>query len=127
MNLRQLRYFCAVVDAGSGAADAEAVFVAPTAISMQLTQLEGHLGGELFDRSRRPMELTSLGKYFYPRAKELLSHAGRLDDETRDIAAGKRGWLGIGFVRSTTFSVLPTAVRKFRQSCPEVHLDLVEV
>ena len=44
-------------------------------------------------------------------------HAGRLDDETRDIAAGKRGWLGIGFVRSTTFSVLPSAVRKFRESC----------
>jgi DNA-binding transcriptional LysR family regulator len=127
MNLRQIRYFCTIVEAGSATLAAEALFVAPTAISMQLAQLEEHLGGELFDRSRRPMELTSLGKYFYPRAKELLSHAGRLDDETRDIAAGKRGWLGIGFVRSTTFSVLPTAVRKFRQSCPEVHLDLVEV
>ncbi|MBK5186012.1 LysR family transcriptional regulator [Burkholderia sp. R-69749] len=94
---------------------------------MQLAHLEEHLGGELFDRSRRPMELTSLGRYFYPRAKELLSHAGRLDDEARGIASGKRGWLGIGFVRSTTFTVLPTAVRKFRESCPEVHLDLIEV
>jgi DNA-binding transcriptional LysR family regulator len=127
MNLRQLRYFCAVVDAGSAAAAAEALFVAPTAISMQLTQLEGHLGGELFDRSRRPMELTSLGKYFYPRAKELLSHAGRLDDEAKGIASGKRGWLGIGFVRSTSFSVLPTTIREFRKACPEVHLDLLEV
>ncbi|AMU18529.1 LysR family transcriptional regulator [Burkholderia cenocepacia] len=127
MNLRQIRYFCAVVDAGSAALAAEVLFVAPTAISMQLAQLEAHLGGELFDRSRRPMELTSLGKYFYPRAKELLSHVGRLDDEARGIAAGKRGWLGVGFVRSTTFSVLPRAIRRFRESCPEVHLDLVEV
>lgn len=127
MNLRQIRYFCTVVEAGSAVLAAETLFVAPTAISMQLAQLEDHLGGELFDRSRRPMELTSLGKYFYPRAKELLSHAGRLDDETRGIASGKRGWLGVGFVRSTTFTVLPTAVRKFRESCPEVHLDLVEV
>lgn len=127
MNLRQIRYFCAVVEAGSATLAAQVLFVAPTAISMQLGQLEEHLGGELFDRSRRPMELTSLGKYFYPRAKELLSHAGRLDDEARGIASGKRGWLGIGFVRSTTFTVLPTAVRKFRESCPEVHLDLIEV
>ena len=127
MNLRQIRYFCAVVEAGSATLAAEALFVAPTAISMQLAQLEEHLGGELFDRSRRPMELTSLGKYFYPRAKELLSHLGQLDDEARGIASGKRGWLGVGFVRSTTFTVLPTAVRKFRESCPEVHLDLIEV
>ncbi|MGT2476567.1 LysR family transcriptional regulator [Paraburkholderia terrae] len=127
MNLRQIRYFCTVVEAGSAVLAAETLFVAPTAISMQLAQLEDHLGGELFDRSRRPMELTSLGKYFYPRAKELLSHAVRLDDETRGIASGKRGWLGVGFVRSTTFTVLPTAVRKFRESCPDVHLDLVEV
>jgi LysR family transcriptional regulator, benzoate and cis,cis-muconate-responsive activator of ben and cat genes len=126
MNLRQVRYFCAVVEAGSATSAADALHVAPTAISMQLAQLEAHLGGELFDRSRRPMELTSLGKYFYPRAKELLSHAGRLDDEARGIASGQRGWLGIGFVRSVSYSVLPAAVRRFRESCPDVHLDLVE-
>jgi DNA-binding transcriptional LysR family regulator len=79
MNLRQIRYFCTVVEAGSAVLAAETLFVAPTAISMQLAQLEDHLGGELFDRSRRPMELTSLGKYFYPRAKELLSHAASAD------------------------------------------------
>jgi DNA-binding transcriptional LysR family regulator len=101
--------------------------VAPTAISMQLGQLELHLGGELFDRSRRPMELTSLGKYFYPRAKELLSQARRLDDEARGIATGRRGWLAIGFVRSAIFSILPSAIRTFRASVPDVHLDLLEV
>ncbi|MBN3808669.1 LysR family transcriptional regulator [Paraburkholderia sp. Ac-20347] len=126
MNLRQVRYFCAVVEAGSASGAADALYVAPTAISMQLSQLEAHLGGELFDRSRRPMELTSLGKYFYPRAKELLSHFGRLDDEARGIASGQRGWLGIGFVRSVAYSILPAAVRRFRESCPDVHLDLVE-
>lgn len=127
MNLRQLRYFCEVVEAGSASHAAEKLFVAPTAISMQLAQLEEHLGGELFDRSRRPMELTSLGKFFYPRAKELLSQARRLDDEARGIATGRRGWLGIGFVRSALFSILPKAIRRFREIFPEVHLDLVEV
>lgn len=127
MNLKQIRYFCEVVEAGSAAHAAEKLFVAPTAISMQLTQLEQHLGGELFDRSRRPMELTSLGKYFYPRAKEVLAQARRLDDEARGIATGRRGWLGIGFVRSAIFSILPSAIRAFRQSVPEAHLDLLEV
>lgn len=126
MNLRQIRYFCEVVEAGSAAHAAERMFVAPTAISMQLAQLESHLGGELFDRSKRPMELTALGRFFYPRAKELLVQAVRLDDETRGIATGRHGWLGIGFTRSVTFSILPRAIRKFRLSFPDVQLDLVE-
>ena len=127
MNLKQLRYFCAIVDAGSSALAAEHLFVASSAISMQLTQLEEHVGGELFDRSRRPMELTPLGKFLYPRAKEMLSQMSRLDEDARGLAGGRRGWLGIGFVRSTLFSILPRTVQRFRALYPEVQLDLVEM
>ena len=126
MNLRQIRYFCEIVQAGSSAHAAERLHIAPTAISMQLGQLEAHLGGELFDRSRRPMELTALGKFFYPRARELLMQAARLDDEAQGIATGSHGWLGIGFTRSATFSILPRAIRTFRAAFPDVQLDLVE-
>ena len=50
MNLRQLRYFCEIVEAGSAVAAAARLHVAPTALSMQLGQLEEDLGGELFNR-----------------------------------------------------------------------------
>jgi DNA-binding transcriptional LysR family regulator len=126
MNLRQIRYFCEVVEAGSATHAAERLHVAPTAISMQLAQLEAHLGGELFDRSRRPMEPTALGKFFYPRARELLAQAARLDDEARGIATGSHGWLGIAFTRSSTFTLLPRTIRAFRAAYPDVQLDLVE-
>ena len=124
MSLKTMRYFCEVVEAGSAANAAERLFVAPTAISMQLAQLESQLGGELFDRSRRPMALTDLGKFFYPRAKELLQQMSRLDSEARGIASGSGGWLSIGFTRSATFSLLPRAIRRFRAAYPEVQLDL---
>ncbi|WP_157831724.1 LysR family transcriptional regulator [Dickeya solani] len=116
-----------MVEAGSAVQAARELFIAPTAISMQIAQLEEHIGGPLLDRSRRPMELTMLGKYFYPRAKELLEHLHRLDEETHDIAIGKRGWLGVGFVRSTLFSTLPQTLRTFREAFPDVHIDLLEV
>ena len=127
MNLKRIRYFCEIVDAGSVVQAAERLFVASTAISMQISQLEAHLGGELFDRSRRPMALTQLGKFFYPRAKELLAEARRLDEEAHGIATGKRGWLGIGFVQSAIFSFLPKAIRTFHATYPDVKLDLIEV
>ena len=81
----------------------------------------------LFDRAKRPMSLTPLGKFFYPRAKELLIANQRLREETCSIAAGKRGWLSVAFVRSTIFSLLPSAVRAFRSALPEVQLDLLEL
>ncbi len=125
--MRQLRYFCEVVESGSAVRAARTLFVAQTAISMQLAQLEETLGGALFDRSRRPMELTALGKFFYPRARELLLEDRRLEEEARGLAAGKRGWIGVGFVRSVIYSVLPGAVRAFREAYPDVQLDLVEL
>jgi DNA-binding transcriptional LysR family regulator len=127
MNFRQLRYFCEVVETGSAAQAATRLFVAPTAISMQLADLEQQLGGPLFDRKRRPMTLTELGRFFYPRARQLLLESRQLEEETRVVAAGKRGWLGVGFVRSTIYTLMPKAVRAFREAQPDVALDLVEL
>lgn len=127
MNFRQLRYFCEVVESGTLVRAAEHLFVAPTAISMQLAQLEQRLGGDLFDRSVKPMALTPLGKYFLPRAKELLSQGQRLEQDTQDVAKGKSGWLGIGFVRSLLYSMLPRVIRAFRKEHPDVKIELVEM
>ncbi|MBS7781141.1 LysR family transcriptional regulator [Acidovorax sp. CCYZU-2555] len=127
MNLRQLRYFCEVVEAGNARAAAEKLFVAPTAISMQISQLEAELGGALLDRASRPMKLTPLGEFVYPKARELLAASSRLEFEAKGMAAGKLGWLGIGFTRSTIFSILPEAVRAMQSAYPGVRIDLVEI
>jgi LysR family transcriptional regulator, benzoate and cis,cis-muconate-responsive activator of ben and cat genes len=127
MNLRQLRYFCQIVESRSAVAAASRLHVAPTALSMQLSRLEDELGGELFDRSRRPMELTALGRYFHPRAKSLLVEAKHLQEEARSVAAGERGVLAIGYTGSTIFSILPNALRAFRASHPNVTVELLRM
>lgn len=127
MNLKQVRYFCETVDAGNARAAAEKLFVAPTAISMQISQLEALLGGALFDRATRPMGLTPLGQFVYSKGTELLSASGRLEVEAKGMAAGRLGWLGIGFTRSTIFSILPEAVRAMQSALPDVRIDLQEI
>lgn len=127
MNDKKLKYFCAVVDAGGATLAANQLFVAPTAISTQISLLERELGGLLFDRTTRPMSLTPLGRFLYPRAKELLVANQRLREETCSIAAGKRGWIGIAFVRSIIFSLLPSAMQAFRDAYPEAQIDLLEL
>ncbi|MDM0116985.1 LysR family transcriptional regulator [Variovorax sp. J22R133] len=127
MNLKSLRYFCEVVDANSANLAATRLHVVPTAVSMQIAQLEGLLGSKLFDRSTRPMKLTPLGRFLYPKAKLLLSDSQRMLDEAKDLSQGRSGWLSIGFTRSTIFSVLPDAVRSLSASAPKVRIDLTEI
>src|SRR5215203_2655403 len=127
MNLKQLRYFCEIVESGSAVAAAVRVHVAPTALSMQLARLEEELGGDLFDRSRRPMELTALGRYFHPRAKSLLADAKHLHEEACSVAAGQSGVLAVGYTRSSIFSILPNAIRAFRASHPNIKVELISL
>jgi LysR family transcriptional regulator, benzoate and cis,cis-muconate-responsive activator of ben and cat genes len=127
MNFKQVHYFCAVVQHGTLARAAEHLFVAPTAISMQIAQLEQNLGGALFNRAVKPMALTDLGQFFLPRARELLAQNQLLEQQSKDLAAGRAGWLGLGFVRSLMYSILPKAVRMFRAQYPDVRIELVEL
>jgi hypothetical protein len=127
MNLKQIRYFCEVVEQGNSKKAAEKLHIAPTAISMQISELEVLLGDLLFDRKSRPMQLTALGKFFYPKAKELLNNSNKLIDETKGLASGKKGWLSIGFTRSTIYSVLPRAIQNFKAQYPDIQLDLIEL
>lgn len=75
MELRVLRYFLAVADAGSVTAAAEAVRVAQPAISRQLRGLEAELGVPLFVRDGRALRLAPAGRRFLPIARDLIARA----------------------------------------------------
>ena len=66
MELRHLRYFVAVVDAGSITRAAQTVRVAQPSLSRQLRQLEDEVGEGLFDRTGRRAQLSAAGQVFLP-------------------------------------------------------------
>ena len=87
MNLRQLRYFVGVVDAGNMTRAAEQLHVAQTALGMQIRQIEEDLGIALLIRHSRGVEPTKAGNLLYARALEILS----LVEETRkEVSAAER-------------------------------------
>src|SRR3954462_7731667 len=79
MNLRQLRYFVSVVEAGNMTRAAEQLHVAQTALGMQIRQIEEDLGVALLVRHSRGVEPTKAGKLLYARAMDIL----KLVEQTR--------------------------------------------
>jgi DNA-binding transcriptional LysR family regulator len=88
MELRHLRHFLAVADALSYSRAAEALHMAASPLSRSIQQLEHDLGGPLFDRGTRRVELTPLGAGLVPRARKLLDE---VDDITRSVRRQARG------------------------------------
>ena len=75
VTLRQLRYFKAVVENGSFARAAEAVFVSQPALSLQVRDLEKTLGWTLFERDSHGVVLTTLGRKIHEQTLRVLDEA----------------------------------------------------
>ena len=76
MELRQFRYFLAIVDCGSLSRAGQQLFVAQSALSKQIADLEKELGAQLLVRSRNGVVVTEAGKVFYEYAQGITKQVG---------------------------------------------------
>jgi LysR family transcriptional regulator, nitrogen assimilation regulatory protein len=89
MNLRTLKYFVAIADAGSLTAAAAAIPLAQPALTRQLRELEADVGVQLLERMPRGVRLTAAGVTFYESAQRILAEATRVRqklDRSKDHA-----------------------------------------
>jgi DNA-binding transcriptional LysR family regulator len=127
MELRHLRYFCAVVDWQGFNRAANALHVSQSAISDQIRDLETEIGAKLLNRSRQRVSLTPAGEVFLEDARKLLADTERAVDRARRSSRGEIGSLRIAFLVWGASSFLPRLIREFRQLHPGVHLSLLEM
>jgi DNA-binding transcriptional LysR family regulator len=127
VDLRQLRYFVAVAEAGSLTRAAAALHFAQQSLSEQIRALEAQLGAPLFERSSRGVRLTDVGTVLLRDARPLLAQAERALETARRAARGEGGTLRVGFLSSVANYMLPPVVRAFRDRHPEVTLHVEDV
>ncbi|CAN5677830.1 LysR family transcriptional regulator [soil metagenome] len=127
MELRQLKYFVAVAEERNFGRAAKRLHMSQPPLSTQIKGLEEELGVKLFDRSTRRVELTDSGRAFLVRAREILGSVEEAAAEARGAELGLSGQLEIGFVSSATLSLLPPALRLFRERFGGIELDLREL
>ena len=84
-------------------------------MTQQIHLLEETLGCELFDRSTRPVSLTSAGRSFLLDAKAILERMSSAQERVHDAATGLTGTLRVGYVRGYERSDLSVLMRHFHQ------------
>jgi DNA-binding transcriptional LysR family regulator len=121
MELRQLRYFLAVVQELHFTRASKVLHVAQAGLSQQIRLLEGEIGTRLFERTNRRVRLTPAGGAFRARARFALEQAA---SNAACVGRGEAGSISIGFISTAIYSVLPNLLRWFREQLPTVHLEL---
>jgi DNA-binding transcriptional LysR family regulator len=127
MELRHLRYFCAVADWQGFNRAARALHTSQSSISAQIRDLEQEIGVTLFNRAQSRVSLTAAGEKFLEEVRQLVAGADRAVDAAQRTARGEIGSLSIGFVMWGTGAFFPGVIRAFRELYPGVQLTLIEM
>ncbi|WP_234193321.1 LysR substrate-binding domain-containing protein [Pseudacidovorax sp. NFM-22] len=126
MELRQLRLFVAVSEAGSLLKASAQVHLAQPALGQQIAALEAELAAPLFVRSSRGMALTPAGSVFLEHAKVVLADAERARLAVREALDAPQGEVAIGLPTTVALVATLPLLRACRERLPQVRLKLVE-
>lgn len=125
MELRQIRYFQAIVEHGSISEAARGLYVAQPAVTKQLRQLEEELGVTLFARLPRGMALTAAGRQFQKDVAEIHNQLVDAKRNAVDAEQGRIGSIALGVtILPRLLPQIAKAFRHFRDNAPDVSLTL---
>lgn len=126
MELRQLRYFVAIVDHGSLSRAARVLHVAQPALTQQLQQLEEELGAQLLHRSAQGVISTDAGKTFYEHAQAILKQVGDAKSAVAQSTSRPTGTVALGVPQSASNALALPLLTAVRKSYPEITLQITE-
>lgn len=122
MELSQLEAFLAVVREGSFTRAATSINLTQPSLSARIYHLEQSLGGVLFNREKRPVQLTPLGEVFVDYAERAVNILGAGREAAREVQQGIAGRVTVCSPFSLATYLLPDVVNQFSQTYPKAEL-----
>lgn len=127
MTITQLQYVLAVAEHKNFTLAAEKCFVTQPTLSMQIQKVEEELDIIIFDRSKKPIQLTEVGKKIVEQAKNIVNEADRI----QDIVDQQKGYVGgefrLGIIPTVMPTLLPMFLNNFIKKYPKVKLIIEEL
>jgi LysR family cyn operon transcriptional activator len=126
VELRHLRYFIGVADAGGVSRAAARLNISQPALSRQIRDLETELGVSLFERRGGRLVLTAEGGDLLDRGRDLLTGATSFRERAQALRGGDAGIVRVGVAPLTLESLLPPFLVRFQRRHPGVEVRLIE-
>jgi LysR family carnitine catabolism transcriptional activator len=126
-SIQHIRAFLTVANTGSFAKAALELNLSPSALTVQIQQLEEWLGVPLLERSPRQVTLTAAGQNNRGPMEKLLLDLDNIVSGSRDLAALRRGVVTIAALPSMCSGTLPPILKTFREQFPGVEVRLRDV
>ncbi len=127
MTITQLHYVLAVAEYQNFTKAAKTCFVTQPTLSMQIQKLEDELEVQIFDRTKKPIELTEVGKKIVSQAKNIVNESERI----QDIIDQDKGFIGgeykLGIIPTVMPTLLPMFLKTFITKYPKVQLKILEL
>ena len=127
MTITQLKYVLAVAEHQNFTKAAEKCFVTQPTLSMQIQKLEEQLDIQIFDRSKKPIELTDVGRKIVFQSRNIVNEADRI----QDIVDQQKGFIGgefkLGIIPTIMPTLLPMFLKTFISRFPKVKLKIEEL
>ena len=127
ISLTQLTYVLAVAQSRNFVKAARSCFISQPTLSMQIHKLEEELGVTLFDRSRKPVEPTAIGKKIIEQAQTVLQEACRIEEIIKLEKGEISGDFKLGIIPTLAPYLLPLFLESFTKSYPRVNLIVEEL
>ncbi|HWC12013.1 MAG TPA: LysR substrate-binding domain-containing protein [Acidimicrobiales bacterium] len=127
MELRHLQYFLVLAEELSFSGAARRLHVAQPSLSQQIRQLERELQTELFDRSRRPVQLTRAGELLLGDAYNLVQEVEATARDVRRAGRGEVGRVRIGYSYGGLYDLVLTLLRRLRDAYPDVNMVIEQL
>lgn len=126
MTITQLHYVLAVAEYKNFTLAAEKCFVTQPTLSMQIQKLEEELDVQIFDRGKKPIQLTDVGQQIVTQARSIVNESNRI----KDIVDQQKGYIGgdfkIGIIPTVMPTLLPMFITNFTNKYPKVNLIIEE-
>jgi len=127
MTIAQLKYLLAVAKHLNFTKASHECHVTQPTLSMQVQKLEDELGVIIFDRNKKPIQITEVGQKIIDQAKVIVNESTRIND----LVQQEKGYIGgdykLGIIPTLTSTLLPMFLKTFLKKYPEVNLEIFEV
>jgi DNA-binding transcriptional LysR family regulator len=127
VELRHLRAFWTVAEELHFGRAAQRLGMSQPSLSLLIQRLEDRLGARLLDRTRRRVQLSDAGRTLLAGLGPVLSRVEEILADTVRTARGEHGRMVVAFAASVMFHTLPSWIRAYRATYPEVALELREL